>query len=71
MGQGHWYSIWNQGAIMFLSLEGEARDAALELEEDAISSKDSVKIALTWLDKLYKTDNTLSKFHALEVLKSI
>ena len=56
---------------MFLSLEGEARDAALELEEDAISSKDSVKIALTRLDKLYKTDNKLPKFHALEVLKSI
>ena len=71
MEQGHWYSIWNQGAIMFLSLEGEARVAALELEEDAISSKNSVKIALTRLDKLYKTDNTLPKFHALEVLKSI
>ena len=56
---------------MFLSLEGEARVAALELEEDAISSKNSVKIALTRLDKLYKTDNTLLKFHALEVLKSI
>ena len=41
-----------QGAAMFLSLKGEAQDAALELEEDAISSKDGVKTIVTRLDKL-------------------
>ena len=53
-----------RGAARFLALEGEAPDAALELEEDSISSKDSVKIILKGLDKLNKKDNMLSKFQA-------
>ena len=52
---------------MFFSLEGEAQNAALELEVNAISSKDGVKIILTRLDKLYKKYDTLSKFKALDV----
>ena len=55
-----------QGAAMFLSLNGEALDAALELEEEVISGKDGVKSIMTHLDKLYKKDDTLSKFHALD-----
>ena len=35
-----------QGAAMFLSLEGKAQEAALELEDDTISRKDGVKIIL-------------------------
>ena len=50
---------------MFLSLNGEALDAALELEE-VISGKDRLKSIVTHLDKLYKEDDTLSKFHTLE-----
>ena len=54
------------GASMFLSLNGEALDAALELEKEVISGKDEVKSIMARLDKLYKKDDTLSKFHALE-----
>ena len=54
---------------MFLSLEGETQNAALALEEDAISSKTSVKIILTRLNKLYKKDDTLSKFLTLKAFQ--
>ena len=51
-----------QGASMFLLLEDEALDAALEMHEDEISSKDGVKIITARIDKLYKKDDALSKF---------
>ena len=53
-------------ATMFLSVNGKALDAALELEEEVISGKDRVKSIIACLDKLYKKDDTLPKFHALE-----
>ena len=55
-----------QGAAMFLSLNGQALDAALELEEEVISGKDGVKSIMARLDKHYKKDDTLSKFYVLE-----
>ena len=39
-------------ATMFLSVNGEALDAALELEEEVISGKDRVKFIMACLDKL-------------------
>ena len=48
-----------QGASMFLSLEGEALDAALELDEEDIGSENGVKLIMARLDKLYKKDDTL------------
>ena len=54
------------GTVMFLSLNGEALDVALELEEEVISGKDGVKSIMARLDKLYKKDDTLSKFPAVE-----
>ena len=59
-----------QVAAMFLSLSGEALDAALELEEEVISCKDGVKSIMPGLDKLYKKDDTLSKFNALESFRT-
>ena len=41
-----------QGAAMFLLLNGEALDAALELAEEVISSR--IKSIMAHLDKLYK-----------------
>ena len=38
---------------MFISIEWEAQDAALELEENTISNKDSVKIILKQFNKVY------------------
>lgn len=47
---------------MFLLLEGEGLNAALELYEDKVSSKDRAKIIMTGLDKFYKKDDASSKF---------
>ena len=55
-----------QGAAMFLLLNGETLDATLELEEEVICGKSGVKSIMACLDKLYKKDDTLSKFHVLE-----
>ena len=44
---------------------GKALDATLELEEEVIRGKSGVKSTMACLDKLYKKDDTLSKFHAL------
>ena len=59
-----------QGAVIFLSLNWEVFDAALELEEEVISGKDGVKSIMARLDKIYKKDDTLSKFHALEYFET-
>ena len=58
-----------QGTSIFLSLEDEPLDAALELREDEISSKGTVKIIIARLDKLYKKDDALFKFLALEAFE--
>ena len=55
-----------QGAAMFLSLNGEALDPAFELKEEVINGKDGVKSIMPCLDKLYKKDDTLVKFLAME-----
>ena len=55
-----------QGTAMFISLNGEALDAALKLEEEVISGNDGVKSIMARLDKLYKKDDTLPKFSAVE-----
>ena len=48
-----------QGAVIFLSLKGEAQDAVLELGEGEISSETGVKNIIDRLDKLFKKDGTL------------
>ena len=51
---------------MFLLVNGEALDAVLELEEEVVCGKYEVQSIMVHLDKLYKKDDTLSTFHALE-----
>ena len=51
---------------MFLLVNGEALDAVLELEEEVVCGKYEVQSIMADLDKLYKKDDTLSTFHALE-----
>lgn len=59
---------WEQ-LFMFFSLEGEPQNTALELGQNAISSKDGVKKILAQLQKLYKKDDgTLSKFKVLDAI---
>ena len=56
-----------QGAALFLTLQGSASNAVLELSQDAISSSDTgLNQALTCLDDLYLKDETLQKHEAFE-----
>ena len=54
-----------QGPSLILSLTGEARDAALELKTEDISSANGVTNIITKLNSLYKADNTLKKFNTI------
>lgn len=51
---------------MFLSLEGEALQSAIEFHDSLcdyeIKSKVGVKIIISWLNNLYKNDDALCKF---------
>ena len=72
-------SIWvkftdlekKQGPAVFLSLEGEAQEAVLELDEALITSDDGVKHITKRLDGLFKKDELLKKYEALKLLKVI
>ena len=59
-----------QGAAIFLSLEGQAQDAILELSEGEIASANGVKNIIDHLDKLFKKDETLQKYQALEAFET-
>ena len=59
-----------QGAAMFLSLEGEAQDTVLELSDGEISSETGVKNIIDRLEKLFKKDETLQKYQALEAFET-
>ena len=58
-----------QGAALLLSLEDEAQQAALRVTEADLSSEQGIDKVLAALDKLYRKDTTLQKFHALEKLE--
>ena len=69
-------SIWSkftdlaknkQGPALFLSLEGEAQKAVLE---DVITSDSGVKHIIERLDSIYKKDELLKKYEALEAFKT-
>ena len=55
-----------RGSAVFLSLEGKARQAALELEVEQINNKDGIKNIVAKLDKLYLKDKTLSAYEAYD-----
>ena len=59
-----------QGPAVFLSLEGEAQEAVLELDEALITSDDGVKHITKRLDGLFKKDELLKKYEALEAFES-
>ena len=56
-----------QGEKIFLLLESQTKDAALELLEDEIRKKDGVKLIMIRISYI-KKDDALSKFQTLEVL---
>ena len=55
-----------QGLAIFLSLEGKAREAVLELEIDEMNEDDGVKKVLAQLDKLYLKDKLQLSFQAYD-----
>ena len=59
-----------QEPAMFLLLNGEALEAALESEGEVISGKDEVKSIMARLEKRYKKVDILYKFHVLESFKT-
>ena len=59
-----------QGPAVCLSLEGEAQEAVLELDEALITSDNGVKHITKRLDGLFKKDELLKKYEALEAFES-
>ena len=51
-----------QGPALFLTLEDEAQDAVLELDNDKIKAVDGVEQIITCLDKLFLKDKTQECF---------
>ena len=58
-----------QGPAVFLSLEGEARDAVLELKEDQITSDNGIKFITERLDSICK-EELLKKYEPLEAFET-
>ena len=59
-----------QGPAIVLSLENEALDAVLELEEETISAENGVDTIIAKLDRIYKKDETLENYMALEAFET-
>ena len=55
-----------QGPVIVLSLKNEALDAVLELSEEMISGENEVDAVVDRLDRIYKKDETLEIYIALE-----
>ena len=49
-----------------LSLEDEALDAVLEIDESDISKENGVDFIIDRLNRLFKKDSTVTKYQALE-----
>ena len=47
-----------QGPCLYLSLKGKAREAALEVDLEAIERKDGIRLILERLDTLFLEDTT-------------
>ena len=59
-----------QGPAVFLSLEGETQEAVLQLAENVINSDSGVKHIIERLDSIYKKDELLKKYKALEAFET-
>ena len=56
----------DQGGAILLTLENEAEDKVLELDENDIICENGVDNIIKQLDKIYKNNETLEKFEALD-----
>ena len=55
-----------QGQALVLSIEDEALDAALEIDESDISKENGVDFITDHLNRLFKKVSTVTKYQALE-----
>ena len=55
-----------QGSALMLSLEDEALDAVLEIDESDISKENGVDFIIEHLNRLFKKDPTVIKYQTLE-----
>ena len=60
----------DQGGAILMTLEDEAEDKVLELEEDAIISDNGIENVIKQLDILYKKNETVEKFNALDAFET-
>ena len=59
-----------QGIALLLSLEDEAQDAVLEVPMDQLKSDTSIDVAILRFDDLFKCDDVLKRYSALEEFES-
>ena len=60
----------DQGGAVLMTLEGEAEDKILELEEEQIIAENGIENILKHLDTIYKKNETVEKFEALDSFES-
>ena len=60
-----------QGPALVLSLEDEALDAVLEIDESDISKENGVDGVIDRLSRLFKKDSTVTKYQALEAFMTL
>ena len=59
-------SVEKQAPAIFLTLEGTAREAVLELDVEAISEATGVETIIAHLNKIFKKDQKLAAYEAYE-----
>ena len=59
-----------QGSALVLSLEDEALDAVLEIDDEEIAKEDGVDAIIERLNRLFKKDSTITKYQALEAFET-
>ena len=59
-----------QGSALVLSLENQALDAVLELDDEDIGKDNGVDVIIDCLNKLFKKDSTITKYQTLEAFET-
>ena len=59
-----------QGSALVLSLEDEALDAVLEIDDEDITKENGVDVITERLNRLFKKDSIATKYKALEAFET-
>ena len=62
--------VERQGPALVLSLEDEALDAVLEINDEDIAKENGVDAIIEHLNRLFKKDYTITKYQALEAFET-